>query len=165
MQKPINVLFLCTHNSARSVMAEALLAKLGNGRFLAFSAGSFPKSAPNRFALEQIATLGADVAQYASKSWNVYTGTDAPKMDIIITVCDNAAGEVCPIWPGYPTSAHWGFSDPSETDGDETMRRAAFANTFVEIRRHVECLVRLSDAELATPREPLAAIHRSLTSM
>lgn len=138
-----NVLFLCTHNSARSVMAEALLNKLGAGKFQAFSAGSQPKTAPNPFALELAEKLGFRREQFKSKSWDAFAAPGAPHMDIIITVCDNAAGEACPVWLGHPATAHWGFPDPSDVQGGDTERRLAFEQVFIAIKRRVELLVNL----------------------
>jgi arsenate reductase len=147
-KRVFNVLFLCTHNSARSVMAEALMDALGKGRFRGFSAGSHPKATPNPFALEKVAQLGFDKARFKSKSWDDFALPGAPRMDIIITVCDNAAGEMCPIWPGHPATAHWGFPDPSEVGGDDAQRRAAFDQVFYAIRRRVELLVNLPAEKL-----------------
>jgi protein-tyrosine-phosphatase len=138
-----NVLFLCTHNSARSVMAEALLNKMGEGKFKAFSAGSQPKSAPNPFALDKIATLGFAREDFNSKSWDDFAKPGAPHMDIIITVCDNAAGEACPVWLGHPATAHWGFPDPSDTQGDDAAKRAAFDQVFNAIKFRIQFLVSL----------------------
>ncbi len=127
--KTYNVLFLCTHNSARSVLAEGLLNQIGAGRFKAYSAGSFPSGTVNPFALKTLEMFSCDTANMRSKSWNEFAGPDAPKMDFIFTVCDNAAGEVCPIWPGHPMTAHWGFADPSLVQGDDDTRLAAFVHT------------------------------------
>ncbi|MCE2722365.1 MAG: arsenate reductase ArsC [Burkholderiales bacterium] len=138
-----NVLFLCTHNSARSVMAEAILNKMGAGRFRAFSAGSHPKSSPNPFALEQVEKLGFDRSQFKSKSWEDFAVVGGPEMDIIITVCDNAAGEVCPVWIGHPATAHWGFPDPSDTEGDDQAKRVAFERVFQSIKHRIQFLVSL----------------------
>lgn len=161
MSRVYNVLFLCTHNSARSVMAEALLNKLGAGRFRGFSAGSYPKTLPNPFALEQVAKLGFSADQFSSKSWDVFAAPGAPAMDIIITVCDNAAGEACPIWPGHPATAHWGFPDPSDTQGDDETKRHAFAATMNAIKRRIDLLVSLSDEKLAhlAQSDTLKRIH------
>jgi arsenate reductase len=158
-----NVLFLCTHNSARSVMAEALLNKLGAGKFRAFSAGSQPKSAPNPFALALAEKLGFDRAQFRSKSWDDFATPGAPHMDIIITVCDNAAGEACPVWLGHPATAHWGFPDPSDTSGSDADKYAAFEHVFIAIKRRVELLVNLpldKIEHLALPNE-LKRIHET----
>ena len=138
-----NVLFLCTHNSARSVMAEALLNTIGREHFQAFSAGSMPSGRVNPFAIEMARTIGYLTDDIRSKSWDEFALPDAPKMDIIITVCDDAAGEVCPIWPGHPATAHWGFPDPSKTDGSDDDKRRAFGKVFHDIRRRIELLVNL----------------------
>ncbi len=144
-----NVLFLCTHNSARSVMAEALLNTIGNPRFKAFSAGSYPSGRPNPFALEQVRAFGYPLETIRSKSWDEFAQPNAPHMDIIITVCDNAAGEACPIWPGHPATAHWGFPDPSDTEGGEDVKRAAFAKVCAAIRHRIQLLADLRDDQLA----------------
>ena len=138
-----NVLFLCTHNSARSVMAEALLNAIGHERFQAFSAGSMPSGCVNPFAIEKAKTLGYLTDGIRSKSWDEFALPGAPKMDIIITVCDNAAGETCPVWPGHPATAHWGFPDPSIADGTDAEKRRAFDQVFHAIRRRIELLVNL----------------------
>ena len=138
-----NVLFLCTHNSARSVMAEALLNTIGAGRFHAFSAGSMPSGRINPFALEKCKSLGYLIDDLRSKTWDEFATPGAPKMDIIITVCDDAAGEVCPVWPGHPATAHWGFPDPSRVEGDDAAKRAAFDQVFHAIRRRIDLLVNL----------------------
>jgi arsenate reductase len=142
-ERLFNVLFLCTHNSARSVMAEALLNTIGRGRFFAFSAGSMPSGEVNPFAIEMAKTIGYLTDDIRSKSWDEFARPGAPKMDIIITVCDNAAGEVCPIWPGHPATAHWGFPDPSTTQGSDNDKRHAFDQVFHAIRRRIELLVNL----------------------
>ena len=138
-----NVLFLCTHNSARSVMAEALLNTIGQEHFQAFSAGSMPSCRVNPFAIEMARTIGYLTDDIRSKSWDEFAQPDAPKMDIIITVCDDAAGETCPIWPGHPATAHWGFPDPSKTEGSDDDKRRAFGKVFHDIRRRIELLVNL----------------------
>lgn len=142
-ERKFNVLFLCTHNSARSVMAEALLNVLGRENFHAFSAGSMPSGRVNPFALEKAAAIGFDTSAVRSKSWDEFAAPGAPHMDIVITVCDNAAGEVCPIWPGHPATAHWGFPDPSITAGSDDEKRHAFKQVFFAIRRRIELLVNL----------------------
>jgi arsenate reductase len=136
-----NVLFLCTHNSARSVMAEALLNTIGAGRFHAFSAGSMPSGRINPFALEKCKSLGYLTDDLRSKTWDEFATPGAPAMDIIITVCDNAAGEVCPVWPGHPATAHWGFHPPGWRA--TTAKRAAFDQVFHAIRRRIDLLVNL----------------------
>jgi arsenate reductase (thioredoxin) len=143
-----NVLFLCTHNSARSVMAEALLNVIGGPRFKAFSAGSYPSGKPNPFALEQVKALGYPVETVRSKSWDEFAQANSPHMDIIITVCDNAAGETCPVWPGHPATAHWGFPDPSDTTGGDDAKRAAFGKVCAAIRQRVQMLADLRNDQL-----------------
>lgn len=128
--KVYNVLFLCTANSARSIMAEALLTSMGRGRFRGFSAGSRPAGAVDALAVEQIAGAGCPVTGLRSKGWNEFSAPDAPHMDFVITVCDSAAGEVCPIWPGHPISAHWGCEDPALVAGSDDVRRAAFRRVY-----------------------------------
>ena len=139
----LNVLFLCTHNSARSIMAEALLNSIGHARFHAFSAGSMPSGRVNPFAIEKAKTLGDPTDDIRSKSWDDFAQPGAPRMDIIITVCDDAAGEVCPVWPGHPATAHWGFPDPSAAEGGDDEKRKAFDQVFHAIRRRVELMVNL----------------------
>ena len=147
---PLNVLFLCTHNSARSILAEALLNDMGNGRFKAYSAGSSPRAnqQPNPLSLQVLQRAGVSVQGLRSKSWDEFAAPQAPQMDLIITVCDNAAGEVCPIWPGHPATAHWGYPDPSEVKGSEEQRRAAFRSTLQAIRSRIEMLVSLPPERL-----------------
>ncbi len=142
-EKVYNVLFLCTGNSARSVMAEALVTTMGQGRFRGYSAGSHPTGAINPFALEQIATTGYPLDQLRSKSWDEFGTPDAPLMDFIFTVCDNAAGEVCPHWPGHPMSAHWGFEDPAAFIGTQDRQRAMFQKIFRQIRARMSIFVSL----------------------
>lgn len=141
----INVLFLCTHNSARSILAEAVLNHISRGRFKAFSAGSHPREnqQPNPLALKVLQDAGIVIEGLSSKSWDVFALPDAPRMDLVITVCDNAAGEVCPFWPGQPATAHWGYPDPSEAKGSEEERAEAFRLTLHAIRRRLDLLVNL----------------------
>jgi protein-tyrosine-phosphatase len=127
--KVFNVLFLCTHNSARSVIAECVLNRLGRGKFRAFSAGSAPRGEIHPYALDLLRELNYDAGELRSKSWDAFAGPDAQPLDFVFTVCDNAAGEVCPVWPGQPMTAHWGLPDPSEATGTEAERRYAFADT------------------------------------
>jgi arsenate reductase len=129
-EKSFNVLFLCTGNSARSILAEAIMNDLGAGRFHAYSAGSMPKGEPHPMALDLIRKTGLPVEGLRSKSWDEFAAADAPKMDFVFTVCDNAANEVCPIWPGQPMTAHWGLPDPAAVEGDEVAQRLAFAETY-----------------------------------
>lgn len=138
-----SILFLCTGNSARSIMAEGLVNHLSGGRFKGYSAGSYPTGKVNPLALETLHKMGCDTGGMASKSWDVYTEPDAPQMDFIVTVCDNAAGEACPVWPGSPMTAHWGFADPSHVDGDDETKRAAFARTAQAIAHRLRLFLAL----------------------
>ena len=140
---PYNILFLCTGNSARSILAEGLMNQLSEGRFRAFSAGSQPMGRVNPVALETLETLGCDASGMSSKSWDVFADADAPKMDFVITVCDSAAGEACPYWPGTPMTAHWGFPDPSHVEGDDEARRNAFAKTAQAISHRLRLFLSL----------------------
>ncbi|MCA7086767.1 arsenate reductase ArsC [Cupriavidus sp. DB3] len=141
--KTFNVLVLCTGNSARSVMAEALFNVLGKGRFRAYSAGSHPSGKVNPFAAERCQSIGYDVSALRSKSWDEFAAADAPKMDFVITVCDQAAGEVCPIWPGTPITAHWGFQDPAAFEGTDEEKRKLFDKVFRQIMGRVGQFVNL----------------------
>lgn len=143
MQRKLNVLFLCTGNSARSVMAEALVSVLGEGRFVGFSAGSQPTGRVNPFAVELTTQLGYPPERLRSKSWDEFAAANAPAMDLIITVCDNAAGEVCPFWPGQPVTAHWGFADPAAVTGTDAEKRQAFRHIYEQIATRVRRLVSL----------------------
>jgi arsenate reductase len=162
--RPINVLFLCTHNSARSILAEAALNHLGKGRFKAWSAGSSPREnqQPNPLALKALQLAGLSTEGLRSKSWDEFAGDDAPKMDLIITVCDNAAGETCPYWPGHPATAHWGYADPSLVEGTEEQRLAAFQHTLHAIRHRLDLLIALPADKLLT--SSLQASARDLSS-
>jgi protein-tyrosine-phosphatase len=143
--KPLNVLFLCTHNSARSILAEALLNHLGQGKFKAFSAGSSPREnqTPNPLAIVTLESAGISTAGLSSKSWDVFAAPNAPQMDLVITVCDNAAGEVCPYWPGQPATAHWGYSDPSAGSGSDAEKLVAFKQTLDQIKSRLEIFTQL----------------------
>ena len=134
-----NVLFLCTGNSARSILAESALNKLGEGRFRGFSAGSFPKGAVNPVALRLLERIDYPTVGLRSKSWEEFSRPDAPVMDFVFTVCDDAAGEICPVWPGHPMIAHWGIEDPSHVDGTEIERERAFVTAL----RYLENRIRL----------------------
>lgn len=140
---PYNILFLCTGNSARSIMAEGLVNQLSEGRFKGFSAGSHPTGRVNPFALETLQKLGCETHGMSSKSWDAFAGPDAPKMDFVITVCDSAAGEACPYWPGAPMTAHWGFADPSHVEGDDDAKRAAFMKTAQAIAHRLRLFLSL----------------------
>jgi arsenate reductase len=144
--KTYNVLFLCTGNSARSIMAEALLNALGQGRFRAFSAGSHPAGAVNPFALERLQKEGISAEGAYSKSWDEFSTVDAPPLDFVITVCDNAAAEVCPVWPGQPITAHWGVSDPAADE--ESQRFIAFSKAFAILQRRITLFASLNPASL-----------------
>ncbi|MBK8071081.1 MAG: arsenate reductase ArsC [Ramlibacter sp.] len=143
--RPVHVLFLCTHNSARSILAEATLNHIGNGRFKAFSAGSSPRAnqQPNPLGLKVLQSAGIRTDGLRSKSWDGFALPGAPHMDLVITVCDNAAGEQCPYWPGQPATAHWGYADPSAVEGTDDQRLEAFRQTLHAIRRRLELLVNL----------------------
>jgi len=142
-EKTFNVLFLCTGNSARSIMAEALVTTMSGGRLRGFSAGSHPGGKVNPFAIEQVKATGYPVDNLRSKSWDEFAAPEAPRMDFIVTVCDNAAGEVCPVWPGHPVSAHWGFEDPAAVEGTDEEKRAAFSKVFKQIAQRVQVFVNL----------------------
>jgi arsenate reductase len=141
--KPYNVLFLCTGNSARSILAESVLNRLGKGKFRGFSAGSFPKGQVHPYALELLERQNYPTKHLRSKSWGEFAAPDAEPLDFVFTVCDNAAGEVCPIWPGQPMSAHWGLPDPAAAEGSEAERRLAFAETLRMLRNRIGVFVNL----------------------
>ncbi|MDX1922845.1 MAG: arsenate reductase ArsC [Alphaproteobacteria bacterium] len=132
-----NVLFLCTGNSARSILAESILRKEGAGRFQAFSAGSQPKGAVNPFALKVLSSFGYPTDGMSSKSWDVFAGPEAPQMDFVFTVCDDAAGEACPYWPGQPMTAHWGIEDPAAVEGTDIQKEAAFVTAFRYMKNRI----------------------------
>ena len=146
-----NVLFLCTHNSARSILAEAILNHIGRGRFKGFSAGSSPRDnqQPNPLGLQVLQQAGISIEGLHSKSWDEFGKVDAPHMDLVITVCDNAAGEVCPYWPGQPATAHWGYADPSAGDGSDAQKTEAFRRTLHALKRRLELLISLPAEKLA----------------
>lgn len=138
-----NVLFICTGNSARSILAEGLLNQLGGNRFKAFSAGSHPKGAVHPLALETLRTLHIEDRGYSSKSWGEFAKAGAATMDFVITVCDQAAGEMCPVWPGQPITAHWGLPDPAAVEGSEEEKKRAFMDTAVTLKRRIEFMLSL----------------------
>lgn len=149
-EKTYNVLFLCTGNSARSILAEAILNTEGGGRFAAYSAGSHPKGEVNPYALKELAALGYPSTGYSSKSWDVFAEPDAPEMDFIFTVCDSAAGEACPVWIGHPMTAHWGVEDPAAVTGSEAEIQRAFAQAARFLKNRITAFLSL----------PLASIDR-----
>lgn len=138
-----NILFLCIGNSARSILAEGLVTHLSGGRFQGYSAGSQPIGHVNPLALETLRNFGCATEGFSSKSWDVFASADAPAMDFIITVCDNAAGEACPLWPGKPVSAHWGVPDPASVEGPEEKRRKAFMDAALTLKRRIELFLSL----------------------
>ncbi|MBN8486925.1 arsenate reductase ArsC (plasmid) [Aquincola tertiaricarbonis] len=147
--KTYNVLFVCTGNSARSILAEALMNDLGKGRgFRAFSAGSHPRGEVNPWALRTVADHHYPTDGYRSKSWEEFATPDAPQLDFVFTVCDQAAGEVCPVWPGQPMTAHWGMPDPAAVDGPDQAIRNAFLDTFITMKRRIELMLALPIASL-----------------
>ena len=143
-----NVLFLCTGNSARSIIAECILNRVGRGRFRAFSAGSHPTGAVNPFALDLLKRRNHPVDELRSKDWEEFAQPGAPDLHFVFTVCDRAAGEVCPVWPGQPMTAHWGFPDPAETEGNDAERHVAFANVYRELTTRLEIFVSLPIEQL-----------------
>lgn len=141
--KPFNVLFLCTGNTARSILAEGILRKEGVGRFSAYSAGSQPKGTVNPFAIKTLEAFFYPSESFRSKSWDEYAKPKAPVMDFIFTVCDNAAGETCPIWPGHPITAHWGIEDPAAVEGLDIDKERAFASAFKQLRNRITIFINL----------------------
>jgi arsenate reductase len=140
---PYNVLFLCTGNSARSIMAEAIMNRLGQGRFRAYSAGSQPRGQVNPLTIDLLKSLNHPTDGLRSKSWDEFAAPDAPKMDFVFTVCDSAGQEICPVWPGQPMSAHWGVADPSAAEGTEAEKHLAFADTYRQLNNRISIFVSL----------------------
>jgi arsenate reductase (thioredoxin) len=161
-QRPYNVLFLCTGNSARSILAESLLNHWGKGRFRGYSAGSFPKGQVHPKALELLKRMNLPSEGFRSKSWDEFAAPQAPPLDFIITVCDNAAGEVCPVWPGKPMTAHWGIADPAAVEGSDADKAFAFRKALKELETRIKLFTELPIASLdqMTLREKLRAIGR-----
>ena len=141
--KQYNILFLCTHNSARSILGEALASTHPSGLFVGYSAGSTPGTTVNPIARELAIEMGMDPVKLKSKSWDVFGEANAPKMDFIVTVCDNAAGEVCPVWPGNPATAHWGFPDPSQVEGGDDQKRQAFKDVMIGLKKRIDLLANM----------------------
>jgi arsenate reductase len=141
--RTFNVLFLCTGNSARSILAEAILNRQGSGRFVGYSAGSLPKGRVHPLALDYLRAQGLPVDGLRSKSWEEFAAPDAPVMHFVITVCDNAAGETCPLWPGHPVTAHWGVPDPAAVEGSDEAKRAAFRHAFQTLRHRIRLFTSL----------------------
>lgn len=147
---PFNVLFLCTGNSARSIIAEAILNREGRGQFRAFSAGSQPKGRVHPYTLDLLARMNFDVSGFRSKSWSEFVSLDAPTLDFVFTVCDSAAAESCPVWPGQPMTAHWGVPDPAAASGSEAEIRLAFANAYRMLNNRISIFVNLPLRSLDT---------------
>jgi arsenate reductase len=162
-----NVLFLCTGNSARSILAESLLIHWGRGRFNAYSAGSFPKGQVHPLALDLLKRINLPAEGFRSKSWDEFAAPGAPPLDFIFTVCDNAAGEVCPVWPGKPTTAHWGIADPAAVEGSDTDKAIAFRKALKELETRIKLFTELPIASLDQPtlREQLRAIGQPTTPL
>lgn len=160
---PLNVLFLCTHNSARSIIAEAVMNKLGAGRFKAYSAGSQPSGRVHPYALDMLGKIGYDISNMRSKSWEEFTAPDAPQLDFVFTVCDNAAGETCPVWPGQPMTAHWGIEDPAAVKGSDIQKEAAFVAAFRYMKNRISAFSALpvSSLDKASLRAKLLEIGQS----
>lgn len=141
--RPFNVLFLCTGNSARSIMAEAIINREGRGKFVGYSAGSQPKGQVHPFTLELLTNLNHDVSGLRSKNWSEFAAPGAPQLDFVFTVCDNAANEVCPVWPGQPMTAHWGVPDPAAVEGSDAVRRFAFTDAYRMLSQRISIFVNL----------------------
>ena len=161
-QRALNVLFLCTGNSARSIIAEAILNDTGRGRFRAYSAGSQPTGKVNPHTIRLLNGLGYDTAGFRSKSWTEYRGPNAPKFDVVLTLCDGAAGEACPVWPGHPVTVHWGIPDPAETKSSDAQLAIAFHDAYSLLRDRIRALMALPIDALdpAVLKERLQEIHR-----
>ncbi|MFA5957041.1 arsenate reductase ArsC [Hyphomicrobium sp.] len=162
-ERPFNVLFLCTGNSARSIMGEAILNRVGAGKFKGYSAGSMPKGQVHPLTINLLNRLNYDTTALRSKSWEEFSALGAPEMDFVFTVCDNAANEACPLWPGQPMTAHWGVPDPVEAEGDETQRALAFADTYRMLNNRIGIFTALPLKSLdeLTLQKQLDAIGKS----
>jgi protein-tyrosine-phosphatase len=148
LERPMNVLFLCTHNSARSIIAEAVMGRLGKPKFNGYSAGSMPSGVVQPLALDMLAKLNYDTSKLRSKSWDEFARPDAPKLDFVFTLCDDAANETCPVWPGQPMTAHWGLPDPSAVKGSDAERAFAYADTHRMLFQRISIFVNLPIASL-----------------
>ena len=159
--KHYNILFLCTGNSARSILAEALATTLSSGKFIGYSAGSHPVGRVNPFAFDLAIEMGYPKDKLRSKSWDEYSLPNSPKMNFIITVCDNAANETCPIWLGNPATAHWGFPDPASVTGTDAIKREAFQKTLLGLKKNIEALIQLPIDQLdaASLKKAIQDIH------
>ena len=159
--KSYNILFLCTGNSARSILAEALVTTLSGGKFIGYSAGSNPAGLVNPFASELAIEMGYPKEKLRSKSWDEYSLPHSPQMDLIITVCDNAANEACPIWLGHPSTAHWGFPDPASVEGTDAIKREAFQKTLLGLTKNIEALIHLpiDQLDLLSLKKAIQDIH------
>lgn len=158
MNQKLNILFLCTHNSARSVLGEAIASTHPSRKFVGYSAGSTPGTTVNPFARELALQMGYDESKLRSKSWDEFGLPDAPQMDFIITVCDNAAGEVCPYWPGKPATAHWGFPDPSQIQGSDEDKRRAFRDVMIGLKKRIDLMADMPIDQLNS--HSLSEIHK-----
>ncbi len=158
--KVYNTLFICNYNAARSIMAEVLLNTMGHGRFKAYSAASMPANEVHPFTLQKLKHLGYDVTALRSKSWDEFAGPNAPEMDFIITLCDDAAGETCPIWPGHPMTAHWGFEDPCAATGTDEHKHAVFDKVYRQISSRISLF-----ANMPVEKHDKVAIHHELTAI
>ena len=159
--KSYNILFLCTGNSARSILAEALVTTLSGGKFIGYSAGSNPAGLVHPFAFELVKEMGYPKEKLRSKNWDEYSLSDSPQMDFIITVCDNAANEACPIWLGHPSTAHWGFPDPASIEGTDAIKREAFQKILLELTKNIETLIQLpiDQLDLLSLKKAIQDIH------
>jgi protein-tyrosine-phosphatase len=164
-ERPYHLLFLCTHNSARSIIAECVMNRLGRAKFIAHSAGSQPRGSVHPLALALLERLGYPVGGLRSKSWQEFEGPDAPNLDFVFTVCDDAAQEVCPVWPGQPMSAHWGLADPSRVEGSEAAQALAFADTHRMLNQRIGifCSLPLASLDRLSLQRRLDAIGRGET--
>ena len=162
-EKTYNVMFLCTGNSARSILAESILNQSGKGRFSAYSAGSQPKGQVHPYAIDLLETQNHPTGGLRSKNWEEFSGPDAPKLDFVFTVCDNAAAEVCPVWPGQPMTAHWGVPDPAAAEGTDAEQRVAFAEAFRMLKNRIEIFTSLpmSSIDKLSLQSRLDAIGRT----